>query len=470
MNEIQQKRGKYFENVPFSDLKIGQSASLSRLLTKADICLFAQASGDMNPAHMNEAYARNDIFHGIVGHGMWSASLISSVLGNILPGPGTILLENNIRFKKPVRPGDTVTATVTVKDKDFDHSIVSFNCHCINQNDEVIAEGNAKVLAPVEKDRIEVNEKLCDMDTLDETISSCCAMPSLKTAIVHPVKPHIIKAIQEAVNENLIDPVLIGPEHRIRKAAEEANISLDAWEIINTEHSHAAANRAVEMAATGHVQALMKGALHTDELLKAVIKKESGLRTEKRLSHVYLMRLPTYHKPIMVTDAAVNILPDLEVKVSICQNAINLWHVVFGDKEKPKVALLAAVETVNQKMPATTDAASLCKMADRGQITNAILDGPLALDVAISTEAAQEKGIISKVAGDADILVAPDIEAANAIAKQMTFLGHAEAAGIIMGARVPIILTSRSDSAKSRLLSCALAIKVAAARQEGRIK
>lgn len=305
--------------------------------------------------------------------------------------------------------------------------------------------------------------------SFSETLLSCKSCDPLKTAIVHPVKTASIEAAHEAVQEDLIEPVLIGPEHRIKEAAEKAGIDISGWDLISTEHSHEAAALSCEMAGDGKVDAIMKGALHSDEIIGAVIRARK-LKTERRLSHIYLMKVKTYHKPFLLTDAAINIAPDLKSKADIVQNAINLWHVLHDDGELPKVALLAAVEMVNPDMQATLDAASLCKMADRGQIKNGLLDGPLAFDNAISKEAAKTKGIQSEVAGDPDILVAPDIEAGNIMAKQMTFIGEAEAAGIIMGARVPVILTSRADSVRTRLLSCSLAVKIANARKEGRLK
>lgn len=298
----------------------------------------------------------------------------------------------------------------------------------------------------------------------------CRSLPPVLTAVVHPVKPNVLEAVADAVKENLIVPVLVGPRARIAAAASEAGVAIAGYELIDTEHSHEAASRAADLASSGKVGAIMKGALHTDELLGAVVRAASGLRTERRISHAFLMSIAAYPKPFIITDAAVNIEPDLVCKVDIVQNAVNLWRVVFGFDKIPKVAVLAAVETVNPKMPATLDAAALCKMADRGQITDAVVDGPLAFDNAISAEAAREKGIISSVAGDADILLAPDIESGNMLAKQLVFLSGADAAGIVLGARVPIMLTSRADGPRCRLLSCALAVLLAEARRQGRIK
>lgn len=304
----------------------------------------------------------------------------------------------------------------------------------------------------------------------DAILNLCRALPPTRTAIVHPVKPNVIEAAEEAVRERLIVPVLIGPAARITEAAKEAAVDIAGWEIVDAEHSHAAAAKAAELAASHHVDAIMKGSLHTDELLGAIVRADAGLRTERRISHCYLMSTATYPKPFIITDAAVNILPELPVKADIVQNAVDLWRVVFGDDRLAKVAVLAAVETVNPKMQATLDAAALCKMADRGQIAQCLIDGPLAFDNAISVAAAREKGIVSDVAGDADILLVPDIEAGNMLAKQLTFLGGAEAAGIVLGARVPVILTSRADSERTRLLSAALAVLLADARAKGRIK
>ncbi|HOO50811.1 MAG TPA: bifunctional enoyl-CoA hydratase/phosphate acetyltransferase [Alphaproteobacteria bacterium] len=303
----------------------------------------------------------------------------------------------------------------------------------------------------------------------DKAIESCSEHQALRTAVVHPVRAVDIETVSEATNRGLIDPVLVGPAARIQSAAEEAGIDISSFQIVSTEHSHEAAQVSAKMAASGEVNALMKGGLHSDEILHAVIVTRS-LMTERRLSHAYLMDIPTYHKPLVITDAAVNISPDLDIKADICQNAIYFWRALFGGNQKPKVALLAAVETVNGKMQATIDAACLCKMAERGQILDGIIDGPLAFDNAISVEAAKSKGIVSEVAGDPDILIPPNLESCNILAKQLTFLGNAKAAGIILGARVPIILTSRADSIETRLMSCALAVKVAAARTRGAFK
>jgi phosphate acetyltransferase len=307
-------------------------------------------------------------------------------------------------------------------------------------------------------------------DHYSHILESGRVLPRITVAVIHPVDAHALEAAADAQDEGLITPILIGPQARIRKAAGETGTDISGWMLIDVEHSHAAAETGVAMAARGEVDALMKGALHTDELLTAVVAKEAGLRTERRMSHAYILDIPMYHKPLIVTDAAINVAPDLEEKADICRNAISLWHSLFGDERPPKVALLSAVETVISAMPSTIDAAALCKMADRGQITGAILDGPLAFDNIISREAADDKGLASPVAGDADIIVVPNIEAGNALAKELIYLGHAQAAGIGLGARVPIILTSRADSLRTRRLSCVVAQYLVEARRKGRLK
>ncbi|GLK74776.1 hypothetical protein GCM10008171_00280 [Methylopila jiangsuensis] len=302
-------------------------------------------------------------------------------------------------------------------------------------------------------------------------LARCENLPAVRTGVVHPVSANVLAAVAEAAAEKLIDPVLIGPRARIAAAAEEAGVDIAPWELVDAEHSHDAAEKAATAAAAGRLDALMKGSLHTDELLGAVVRPAAGLRTERRISHAFVMHIGSYPKPFIITDAAINIAPDLAAKADIVQNAANLWRVaVGGEDDLPKVAALAAVETVNPKMPATLDAAALSKMAERGQIAGALVDGPLAFDNAISLAAAREKGIVSPVAGEADILLVPDLEAGNMLAKQLSFLGGADSAGIVLGARVPIILTSRADNLRARLLSCALAVALAEARRAGRLK
>jgi len=298
----------------------------------------------------------------------------------------------------------------------------------------------------------------------ERLVERCRSLEPIPTAVAHPCEKSALAGAIEAAELGLIAPVLVGPAAKIEEVAKASKIDLGKTPVVDAPHSHGAAAKAVELVRQGKAELLMKGSLHTDELLGAVVARETGLRTGRRISHVFIMDVPTYHKVLVVTDAAINIAPTLEDKVDICQNAIDL--AISLGLEKPKVAILAAVETVNSKMPATLDAAALCKMAERGQITGAILDGPLAFDNAISRQAAETKGIRSAVAGDPDILLAPDLEAGNILAKQLSFLANADSAGLVLGARVPIILTSRADSVRSRIASCGVAMLAAHARRQ----
>ena len=298
----------------------------------------------------------------------------------------------------------------------------------------------------------------------ERLLERCRSLEPVPTAVAYPCEASALSGAVEAAAKRLIVPILVGPAAEIAEIARSAKIDLGNIVIVDAPDSRAAAASAVELVRKGEAELLMKGSLHTDELMAAVVSREGGLRTARRISHVFVMDVPTYHKVLIITDGAINIAPTLEDKVDICQNAIDL-AVALG-LEKPKVAILAAVETVTSKMPATIDAAALCKMADRGQIKGAILDGPLAFDNAISREAAETKGIRSEVAGDPDILLAPDLEAGNILAKQLTFLANADSAGLVLGARVPIILTSRADSVRSRIASCAVAMLAAHARRQ----
>ena len=296
----------------------------------------------------------------------------------------------------------------------------------------------------------------------ERLLERCESLEPIPTAVAHPCEATALSGAVEAAQRGLIVPLLVGPADKIEETAEASGINLDRLQVIDVPHSHAAAAKAVELVREGRAEILMKGSLHTDELMSAVVARD-GLRTGRRISHVFIMDVPTYHKVLIVTDAAINIAPTLDDKADICQNAIDLARSL--GLETPKVAILAAVETVTSKMPATVDAAALCKMAERGQIKGGVLDGPLAFDNAISKQAAEMKGICSVVAGDPDILLAPDLEAGNILAKQLSFLAGADSAGLVLGARVPVILTSRADSVRSRIASCAVAMLVAHARR-----
>jgi phosphate acetyltransferase len=301
----------------------------------------------------------------------------------------------------------------------------------------------------------------------ESLLERCRGLEPIPTAVAYPCDASSLSGAVDAAREGLIEPILVGPAATIAEIAKANGIDLGTMRVVDAPDSRSAAAKAVELVRKGEAELLMKGSLHSDEILAAVIAKETGLRTGRRLSHVFLMDVPTYHKVLLITDGAINIAPTLEDKVDICQNAIDLAR-SFG-VERPKVAILAAVETVNSKMSATIDAAALCKMADRGQIKGGLLDGPLAFDNAISKEAAQIKKIRSEVAGDPDILLAPDLEAGNMVAKQLSFLANADSAGLVLGARVPVILTSRADSVRSRIASCAVAVLAAHKRRQPQV-
>jgi phosphotransacetylase/acyl dehydratase len=452
------------ENVTFDEIEIGRSAILTRMLNQEDISLFAIMSGDVNPAHVDSEYAKTDMFHKIIAHGMWGGALISTLLGTELPGPGTIYLNQSLKFLGPIGLGDTVTAVVTVVEKSAQKNHVVLECTITNQHGEPVISGRAEVIAPSEKisrsriilPHVELHDKGHRYQRL---IAMTVGLAPLRTAVVHPVDAVSLGGAIEAARLGLIEPVLVGPEEKIRLAALQGGIDLSPYEIVSVEHSEAAAILAVAMARSGKVEALMKGALHTDELMRAVVASEIGLRTARRMSHVFAIDAPGYPRPLFITDAALNIYPTLEEKLDIVQNAIDLAHAL--GIAQPHVALLSGVETVTSTIKSTLDAAALCKMAERGQITGGILDGPLAFDNAVSAEAAATKGIVSPVAGKADIFVVPDMEAGNMLAKQLEYLADADMAGIVLGARVPIMLTSRADKTLARLGSCAIGLLLA---------
>jgi phosphate acetyltransferase len=459
---------EFLENRLFDEIEAGQTAELQRTLTRDDIALFSKVSGDLNPTHVDEEFARASGAKGLVGHSLWATGLISSLLANVLPGPGTVYRSQSATFHRPVELGDVLTARVRVADKQADQVVV-FECEVLNQRREPVMTGHAEVIAPVERLRVAVADmaevSVRHHDSFSALFDKVRPLEPVPTAVVHPVDQVSLGGAMEAAESTFIRPILVGPEARIRAVAEEHGIALAGAEILDVAHSHAAAARAVALIREGAAEILMKGSLHTDEVLGAVLNKATGIRTERRISHIFVMDVPTYPKLLLISDAAVNIAPDLDAKRDICQNAIDLARTV--DVERPKVAVLSAVETIRPKIQSTLDAAALCKMADRGQITGGILDGPLAMDNAINLEAARIKKIDSEVAGVADVLIAPDLEAGNILAKQLIFLANAEAAGIVLGARVPIILTSRADSVRTRRASAATAVLHAHAVRQG---
>ncbi len=460
---------RHLVNRTYDEIKVGDSAALTRTLMPEDVRLFAVLTGDLNPATQDEGSSTTGMFREMVAHGMWSGSLVSTLLGTQFPGPGTQLIDQRLHFARPVNIGDTITITLTARQK-FDHNRhVLLDCSCVNQEGLVVVHGTVEVQAPTEKiarietaarPEIRIDDKHARYTQMLERVKGLEPIP---TAVAHPCDCESLKGPVMAFQAGIIEPILVGPEAKIRSVAEEHGIDLYGIRIVHAAHSHDAAALAVSLVRTGDAEALMKGSLHTDELMSEVVSRANGLRTNRRISHVFLMDVPTYHRPLLITDAAINIAPSLEDKVDIIQNAIDLAHVI-GIPE-PKVAILSAVETVNPKIQSTLDAAALCKMADRGQIKGGILDGPLAFDNAVSIVAAKTKGIHSAVAGHAEILVVPDLESGNMVAKQLEYLANALTAGIVLGTRVPIVLTSRADTAETRTASCVIAALVAHAKR-----
>ncbi len=456
-------------NVIFDEIQPGASASLTRTLSQTDIEVLALVSGDVDPFHVapdGSATVRSDAS---TTEASGAEALIAAVLGTRLPGPGMKILRENLQFRGRIGVGDKLTATVTVKEKRSEAPEILFACRCVNQAGEELVTGAVTVAAPTQRvtyaEVVPPELALRRGDAFSRLYKACEGQPPVSCAVVHPCDRDSLLGPIEAARRGLINPVLVGPEGKIRAVAQAESVDLSPYPLVPVPHSHAAAEKAVELARAGEVEALMKGSLHTDELLGAVVPSATGLRTSRRLSHVFIMDVPSYPRMLLITDAAVNILPNLEEKVDIVQNAIDLAHVL--GIEQPKVAILSAVETVTSKIESTIEAAALCKMADRGQITGGILDGPLAFDNAISLQAAQIKKIRSPVAGQADILLVPDLEAGNMLAKQLSYLAGAESAGIVLGARVPIVLTSRADSVRTRLASTAVMALVAHARRTG---
>lgn len=451
-------------NRTFDEIAVGDAAAIQRTLTDEDIRAFALLSGASDPLRQDADKATTTFLQGMVAHGMWGGALLSTIVGTRLPGPGTTYLGETLRFLAPVKAGDTLTLRVEVAARDPMTRHLRLACHCTNQNGDRMIEGSVDVIAPAEKvtwSRSTLPEvKLTIQGSgMGQLLDHARPLGAVKVAIVHPCDEVSLSSAIEAHAAGLIEPVLVAPRARLESVAGAAGLDLSGMVIEDVPHSHAAAQRAVELASSGTVEALMKGSLHTDELMGAVVASGSGLRTKRRVTHCFVMQTPAYPRPFIVTDAAVNIAPSLPEKMDIVQNAIDLAH-VLGVKQ-PRVAILAAVETVSPRMQATLDAAALCKMADRGQITGGVVDGPLAFDNAVSAAAAKIKGIVSPVAGQADILVVPDLESGNMLAKQLEYLGNADSAGIALGAKVPIILTSRADGRDSRLASCALAVLLA---------
>jgi phosphotransacetylase/acyl dehydratase len=457
------------ENKTFDEIGTGDSASLTRALRYEDLETWAAVTGNVNLVDAVECAAREGIAQEGGSYAMWGTALFSTIVGTLLPGAGTQLRSVQVEYHRPIVIGSEVTATVTVTGRNPEDGSLTLDCRCLDPDGSDYITATAEVVAPTKKIREPIRRlpevHLQREDRFSTLLDEAAALQAMPTAVVHPCSTDALVGPIQAAERDLIKPILVGPAAKIRSIAEAEGLDISPYPLIDVEHSHRAAERAVAMVRAGEAEILMKGSLHTDELLHEVLRRDTGIRTERRLSHCFLLAVPTYARPFILTDAAINIAPDLMAKRDICQNAIDMARAM--GIEEPKLAILAAVESVNPTMPATLDAAALCKMADRGQIKGAILDGPLAFDNAADEEAARTKGIVSPVAGKADILLVPDLETGNMLAKQLIFMARAEAAGIVAGAQVPIVLTSRADSVRTRLASCAVAALLAKAKREG---
>jgi phosphate acetyltransferase len=447
-------------NQTYDEIPVGTTLTVSRRLSRADVEALTLVSGDLDPFHLEAADPAAELIVEAVG----AEALVSGMLNRRLPGPGTRILAQDLSFSGDLTVGDELAGTVTAIEKRPDGHQIVFDCQ-VRRGDETLVTGTITVAAPTARLRysnIATPEVILRRnDGFAPLFARCRGLAPVPCGIVHPCDRYALLGPIEAAKRGLITPVLVGPAAKIRAIAAAEGVDLTPYRIVDVEHSHAAARQAVAMVRAGELEALMKGSLHTDELMAAVVDGATGLRTERRVSHVFVMDVPTYPRLLLLTDAAINIAPTVRDKVDICQNAIDLAQVL--GIATPLVAILAAVETVNPVMQATVDAAMLCKMADRGQLTGGILDGPLAFDNAVSEDAARTKKIVSPVAGRADILLLPDLQAGNMVAKQLQYLAGADSAGIVLGARVPIVLTSRADTVRTRLASTAVMVLVAQA-------
>ncbi len=456
------------ENHPFDTLQVGEEERLVHVLSKEDFSLLATQAATFGAGVVDPTVVASPAYSADAAQSGWASALMCALIAGRLPGAGSKLIRQTIEASAAVAPGDVLTIVAKVMAKALKGRRVTIEVRATNQRGEQAMAASAEIVAPKKTIAAEPPDEYFDLirekgRRYKILIERTRDLRALKTAVVHPVDEASLMGAIEAAREDLMEPVLVGPEAKIRRAADAAGIDIDGYPIVSTEHSHAAAERAVAMARAGEVEALMKGALHTDELMQAVVATETGLRTARRISHVFAIDAPAYPRALFITDAAVNIYPTLPDKRDIVQNAIEL--VLALGIATPRVAILSAVETVSPEIRSTIDAAALCKMADRGQIVGGILDGPLGFDSAVSLEAARTKGIVSPVAGQANILVVPDLEAGNMLAKQLTYFAEAEMAGIVLGTRVPIMLTSRADNTLARLGSCAIALILARHRE-----
>ena len=448
-----------FENTPYAALKVGDTARLTRIAREDDFVIFANVSGNHNPMHLQAHDGDGDGTPEAVAPALWVGALISAALGNLLPGAGTLYRAQTFTFHQRAHAGEELVVRVEVLEKLPDNLVRLATEVRRVSDDALLVDGEAKVIAPARSMRfteLEVPGLLVQRHRhFEAIIDRAERLPPLRTAVVAPEEPMSLGGALLAADRSIISPVLVGDAARIAAAAAEAGRDLSGIEVVDIPDPGAAARAAVALIREGRAAALMKGHLHTDDLLRAALDKDAGLRTGRRFTHVFVMDVPGLPHPVLVTDAAVNIAPDLRTKVDIVQNAIDVGRSIGIDT--PKVGILSAVETVTPDIPSSIDGALLSKMAERGQISGGIVDGPLAMDNAIDMAAARSKGILSDVAGRAEVLVAPGIDAANMLAKQLTYVAHAEGAGLVLGASVPIVLTSRADGDMARLASCAVA-------------
>jgi len=448
-----------YHNRPYDSLKIGDTAELARSCSVDDFYVFANNSGNHNPLHLANEDGDGDNKKEAVAPAMFIGALISAVLGNILPGAGSLYKSQTLEFTAIAHAGDELISKVTLVEKRPNREVVFDTIVTRVSDGAIIVKGQAVVVAP-EKEMVFAEIDLPGLIVerhrhFDALLEKARQLPAMPTAVVAPEEPNSLGGALLAARETIIDPILIGDPEKITAAAAQLGISTDRFEILPVRDHFQAANTAVDLVAEGRAKALMKGHLHTDELLKAALRRDGGLRAGRRLTHVFVMDVPGQPRPLLVTDAAINIEPDLETKIDITQNAIDL--AISLGIEQPRAGILSAIETVNPAIRSSVDAALLSKMAERGQIKGGLVDGPLAMDNAVSLAAARTKGIVSEVAGRTDILVFPNLDAGNMMAKQLTYIANAEGAGVVMGAKVPIILTSRADDDKARLASCAVA-------------
>ena len=445
-------------NHTFDELKPGQSAELRRLVTLDDLYVFAVSSGNYNPMHLPGTDIDGDGTPEHIAPGLFLGSLISAVLGTHLPGPGTLYRSQTLTFHGQAHAGEELVSRIEVLSKTEDGG-VRLSTTIRRATGEIIVSGEAEVTAPrkhFDRDNIEVPGLIVQRHRhFEDLVARARSLPSTPTAIVCPDEENSLGGALLAAREGIIRPILIGKADRIRKAAAALSADISGYELIDVPGADIEATiAACKLVHAGRAAAVMKGHLHTDDLLKPMLDKQYGLRIGRRFTHVFVMDVPGQPEPLLVTDAAINISPDLATKMDICQNAIDL---ALSLGQEPRVGVLSAVETVNPAIQSSLDAALLSKMADRGQITGGLVEGPLAMDNAVDLGAAKTKGLKGKVAGRANILVVPDLDAGNMVAKQLSFISHAEAAGLVLGASVPVILNSRSDSAVARLASCAVA-------------